>query len=157
MTNDTLYSVKAKAHWFWRTGFTRDQILQKLRDMEISDEWLVCPLGNATQAITIEVFVTDPQALRINKKTSVHEPEHEERCCAECGAAMRKIRLIDNGHNFWHYDSTYADADAPKSFFLRQYPIAGTIAAFMCSSCGLVRLYGRRTARLPTLSLPTRT
>jgi hypothetical protein len=37
---------------------------------------------------------------------------------------MGRIRIIDKGADARHYDFEYAVADAARSFFLGQYPVA---------------------------------
>jgi fucose 4-O-acetylase-like acetyltransferase len=55
-----MYSLKRPTHWFWRTNFTREQVLKHLDEMKISGDWLVCPLGEANKATTVANFVSDP-------------------------------------------------------------------------------------------------
>ena len=58
----TPFSLKKPTHWLWRTNFTREQVLQRLKDTEIDDDWLVCPLGHADRAITVGEFASAPDA-----------------------------------------------------------------------------------------------
>ena len=55
-----LYSLKRPTHWFWRTNFTREQVLGQLEDSKISGDWLVCPLGDVDNAITVAKFASAP-------------------------------------------------------------------------------------------------
>jgi protein-S-isoprenylcysteine O-methyltransferase Ste14 len=48
-----LFSLKKPTQWLWRTNFTRDQVLQRLEEMTITKDWLICPLGEANKAVTI--------------------------------------------------------------------------------------------------------
>ena len=68
----------------------------------------------------------------------------DARECPDCEGSMHEIRIIDKAsHNLPHYDLEYAAADADRSFWFGQFPIAGKIAAYMCQECGGVRLFGR--------------
>ena len=58
----TEFSLKKPTHWLWRTNFSREQVLQRVKDMEIDEDWLICPLGAADRAITVGEFVSDPNA-----------------------------------------------------------------------------------------------
>lgn len=56
------FSVKKPTHWLWRTKLTREQVLERLDAMQIDEDWLICPLGEATRAITVAEFVSAPDA-----------------------------------------------------------------------------------------------
>ena len=55
-----LYSVKQPTHWFWRTNLTREQVFKKLSELRITNDWLICPLGDAGKAINVADFVARP-------------------------------------------------------------------------------------------------
>lgn len=73
----TEFSIKKPSQWLWRTNVSREQILQRLNDFEIDEEWLVCPLGEADRAITVGEFVSesDEQVGVFNKPTTEKQPD----------------------------------------------------------------------------------
>lgn len=64
------------------------------------------------------------------------------RNCPDCSGVMNPIIMIDKAHGEGHRAMEYALGGAKPSFFLRRYPIAGTVSAIMCSQCGRIVLYG---------------
>ena len=65
-----LYSLKKPGHWLWRTGFTREQVLARLQDSRITDDWLICPLGEANKATAVAHFVADRDVFLANARTA---------------------------------------------------------------------------------------
>jgi len=57
------YAMKKPSHWLWRTKFTREQVLQRLEDGSITEDWLICPLGAASEAIPLANFAADADGL----------------------------------------------------------------------------------------------
>ena len=55
-----MYSLKKPKHWLWRTNFTREQVLERLDERKISEDWLICPLGEAAKAVPVADFAADP-------------------------------------------------------------------------------------------------
>ena len=62
--------------------------------------------------------------------------------CPDCNGAMGPIQLLDHREKRVAEEPHYAAADAKPSRFWKQFRIAGTVRAFMCADCGLIRLYG---------------
>ncbi len=56
------FSVKRPGQWLWRTGYTRQQILDRWLEGRFEDDLLVCPLGDAHLATTLAEFRNDEQA-----------------------------------------------------------------------------------------------
>ena len=52
-------SVKHPNSVFWKTDYDADSIKEAMDRGDISDEWLVCPLGEADQAIPVSEFLKD--------------------------------------------------------------------------------------------------
>ncbi|MDA7510873.1 acyltransferase family protein [Verrucomicrobia bacterium] len=80
MSGIRMYSAKKPTHWFWRTNLTREDILKRLEDARIAGDWLVCPLGEADIAITVDSFVSDPDAFGVNHSlptTGAEAPQSE--------------------------------------------------------------------------------
>ena len=77
------------------------------------------------------------------------EPQGKFRCaidarnCPDCDGSMREIRIIDKGgESLSHHDLEYAAPDAERGFWMKRYPVAGKITAYMCQDCGAIRLFG---------------
>ncbi|MEO2018734.1 MAG: acyltransferase family protein [Fuerstiella sp.] len=66
-----LYSVKQPTHWFWCTNLTRDQVLEHLEESRITRGWLICPLGDAGNAISVADFVASPGVFERNHGPTV--------------------------------------------------------------------------------------
>ena len=67
-----------------------------------------------------------------------------EKACSDCGGKATEIRLIDKGFGHGsHQDLDYALAEAKRSVWTSQFPLAGKVAAFMCNQCGRISLYGK--------------
>lgn len=62
--------------------------------------------------------------------------------CPDCNGAMGPIHLLDKRGGLAQGEPRYAAAEAEPSWFLHLIPSAGTVRAFMCADCGLIRLYG---------------
>ena len=54
-----------------------------------------------------------------------------------------RIRLIDKGQHGSHGEFEYSVPNARPDFLTGQYPVKGTVAAYMCGQCGRVTLYGQ--------------
>lgn len=57
------FSVKSSSSLFWKTDFTEARIMSDVQCGRISGDWLVCPLGKATHAVTIAEFIENPSIL----------------------------------------------------------------------------------------------
>jgi hypothetical protein len=55
---------------------------------------------------------------------------------------MGPIQLLDHHGASAAGETHYAAGEAKPSWFWKQFRIAGTVRAFMCADCGLIRLYG---------------
>lgn len=61
MAAELLFSIKRRQDLFWRTHLSQDRIVAELESQRISRDWLICPLGQASRAITIDEFLDDPR------------------------------------------------------------------------------------------------
>lgn len=61
--------------------------------------------------------------------------------CPDCDAPLEPITLRDYSHGRIVSPPHYVDPDDKPHWFSGFRPVAGTIHAFMCTDCGLVRLY----------------
>ena len=64
----------------------------------------------------------------------------DARGCTDCSGTMQKIKLIDKGHGNSQLPLEYAAIDAQATFW-RPIPVAGSVESFVCSACGLIKLY----------------
>lgn len=62
--------------------------------------------------------------------------------CADCGGCLTEVSLIDNSYYPRQAPVGYARIGARASFWTTKRPLAGTVQAFRCDSCGLLKLYG---------------
>jgi hypothetical protein len=66
--------------------------------------------------------------------------------CADCEGNMVQVKLIDKAHGVNGRTQTsmeeYALIDSKISFWRGTRAIAGTVNAYMCDSCGVLKLYG---------------
>jgi hypothetical protein len=62
--------------------------------------------------------------------------------CPDCSGAMGSIHLLEKSGGMSQHDTRYAAGDAKPSRFMHTLTDTGTVRAFMCSDCGLIRLYG---------------
>ncbi|MCP4782620.1 MAG: acyltransferase family protein [Fuerstiella sp.] len=70
-----LYSVKQTTHWFWRKNLTREQVFRQLEDSRITRDWLICPLGDAGNAISVADFETSPDVFARNNGPTVPDSD----------------------------------------------------------------------------------
>ena len=77
LSKPRMYSLKRPTHWFWRTNFTREQVLKRLEESRISGDWLICPLGEANKATTVASFASNPNVFAAEKRKPRSEPRHE--------------------------------------------------------------------------------
>ncbi|MGC6465768.1 MAG: hypothetical protein ACON38_13065 [Akkermansiaceae bacterium] len=66
------YSVKPPSGLLWKTGYTLERITRDREEGKIQDDWLVCPLGEASEAVTVGEFLDNPSVLE--KEVVVNEP-----------------------------------------------------------------------------------
>ncbi len=71
----------------------------------------------------------------------------QERKCPDCDGTTKHIRLIDKAHGGGNTDLQYAVPEADRSFWMARFPIAGTVAAYMCDHCGRILLYGEEDTK----------
>ncbi|MDB5337649.1 MAG: hypothetical protein JWN70_3268 [Planctomycetaceae bacterium] len=69
-------------------------------------------------------------------------PRPQTSVCTDCGGAMHEIKLIDKVHNYATREFEYAALDARPSFWTGALPLAGTVRAYMCCGCSLIKTYG---------------
>lgn len=75
---------------------------------------------------------------------------NEERAhkCPDCQSPMSPINLHDKTDMAgFHGELEYSLPVGAKTFWTGGYPVAGTIAAYMCSHCGRVNLYANPKAK----------
>ena len=71
--------------------------------------------------------------------------------CADCKAHLEPIRLIDATEPGWtregmtHVELAYAAENAKSSFFTSSIPRLGTVRGLICTDCGRIFLYGRKS------------
>lgn len=101
-----LFSLKKPTQWLWRSNFTRDQVLQRLEEMTITKDWLICPLGEAAKAVTVASFASNPNVFQPGSLLT--EPSTEKASCAESERGRERQaepsatipqRHIDSGEN----------------------------------------------------------
>lgn len=63
MESGPLYSVKRPNAWLWRTGLTRAAVEREYEVGTIASDWLVCPLGEAERAVSVDRFLENPRVL----------------------------------------------------------------------------------------------
>lgn len=68
--------------------------------------------------------------------------DQETRGCSDCDGILQEIIVIDRGHANTTRIQEYAAADAKRSLWTGQLPIAGAVKSYMCSECGLIKSYG---------------
>ena len=76
-----LFSLKKPTQWLWRTNFTRDQVLQRLEEMTITKDWVICPLGESDKAVTLAIFASNPNVFQAGSVLT--GPSTEIASCAE--------------------------------------------------------------------------
>jgi hypothetical protein len=59
---------------------------------------------------------------------------------------MGPIQLLDYRADSRQGETHYAADEAEPSRFWHEFRIAGTVRAFICADCGLIRLYGEPEA-----------
>ena len=52
-------SIKAPGAVLWRTGVTEEEIRKQVDEGSVTGEWMICPLGEAGRAVTVEEFLAD--------------------------------------------------------------------------------------------------
>lgn len=54
------FSIKSPNAILWKTGIGLDQVMELYKSGKVTDEWLICSLGDAPRAVTISVFIRNP-------------------------------------------------------------------------------------------------
>ena len=63
------FSIKSPNAFLWKTGYRLDQVMDLYHAGKLLDDWLICPLGDASHAVIMSEFV---------KNTSIFKKEHVE-------------------------------------------------------------------------------
>lgn len=63
-------AIKKPKRVFWKTDLSFEDIQKRLQAGKITEDWLVCPLGEAGDAVSISEFLADPSIFKkkSNKK-----------------------------------------------------------------------------------------
>ena len=70
----------------------------------------------------------------------------DTRRCTDCEGCMTEVKLLDKGHSNIQHPLEYSALDAKRSFWAFNLPVIGTVKAFRCDNCGLLKMYGVPTA-----------
>lgn len=62
--------------------------------------------------------------------------------CADCGGQLQEIQVVESVHGVGASPLRFGTREAKKSFWTGTFPGAGTVMAFMCSSCARIAFYG---------------
>ena len=62
-----LYSIKPPGSLLWKSGWKREDVLAQARLGKLEDNLLICPVGEAKEAISLKRFVDDPDIFRKRK------------------------------------------------------------------------------------------
>jgi hypothetical protein len=57
------YAIKRPNAWLWSEKLTREEVSAKLDSFKITQDWFICPLGEARHHVTIREFLSDPEIL----------------------------------------------------------------------------------------------
>lgn len=57
------FSIKSPNAFLWKTGYSREKIESSLQGGKITGDWLICPLGESANAVTIREFIDNPSIL----------------------------------------------------------------------------------------------
>ena len=63
------FSIKKPGALFWKCGLTQSSIEERLSYGAITEEWLICPLGEARRGVPLSVFLANPQIFTPPKKS----------------------------------------------------------------------------------------
>jgi len=63
------YSLKKPKAFFWSTNHSFPEIQEKLAKGKVTEEWLVCPLGEAKRAVTLSELIARPALFEAIAKT----------------------------------------------------------------------------------------
>jgi hypothetical protein len=64
----------------------------------------------------------------------------DRRNCPDCGEPLHSIRLIDSAGPHPDRELGYAVNEARQDWLRGRFPVAGTVRACMCCSCGRIIL-----------------
>lgn len=132
----------------WKCGTyadgTQDPEFKSADDFE-SDDFAVSVVGAGAM---MPAELTAPAPHRVEQ-----EPDDQGGAigrgwtCPDCGAPLRRIKLIDRtGESHVHDLLSYAAADAELGWFICRFEEAGRVGARMCTSCGRILLYAEPNA-----------
>ncbi len=58
------YSIKPPNALLWKTGYSEEGIRSHLQYGKVAADWLVCPLGDSANAVTVAEFIDNPSILK---------------------------------------------------------------------------------------------
>ena len=68
-------AIKKPKGVFWKTGLSFEDIQKMLQAGKITEEWLVCPQGEAGDAVLISEFLGNPSIFKSNSNKKKEEPK----------------------------------------------------------------------------------
>ena len=75
-------AIKKPKRVFWKTDLSFEDIQKRLQAGKITEDWLVCPLGEAGDAVSISEFLADPSIFKKNsnkkKEASKSKPKKKD-------------------------------------------------------------------------------
>ena len=75
-------AIKKPKRVFWKTDLSFEDIQKMLQAGKITEDWLVCPLGEAGDAVSISEFLADPSIFKKNsnkkKEASKSKPKKKD-------------------------------------------------------------------------------
>lgn len=64
------YSIKSPNALLWKTGYSEEGIRSHVRAGKVTGDWLVCPHGDSTNAVTVAEFLDNPFILKKSNEPS---------------------------------------------------------------------------------------
>ncbi len=64
------YSIKSPNALLWKTGYNEEGIRSHHRAGKVTGDWLICPLGDSANAVTVAEFLDDPSILKKSNEPS---------------------------------------------------------------------------------------
>ncbi len=74
-------AIKKPKRVFWKTDLSFEDIQKMLQAGKITEDWLVCPLGEAGDAVSISEFLADPSIFKkkSNKKKEASKSKSKKK------------------------------------------------------------------------------
>ena len=89
------FSIKKPRAWFWQTKLTREEIEGLVTAGRITEDWLVCPFGEAKRSVEVSRFLTEPDVFATAVTTQEKGPATDSSAPSDAPPGIARRHDLD--------------------------------------------------------------